>query len=373
MPNCKHLIFTFCFLFSGAAISQQTLTFNTVHEGLDRNYALYVPASYEGLEATPLVFNLHGFGSNAAEEQFYTGMQFVADREGFLLCFPNGLENSWNVGWNFGSSADDVGFIDQILTEISGEYNVNSQKVYSCGMSNGGFMSYTLACELNDKIAAVASVTGAMAESYVPNCVPNRAVPVMQIHGTADNVVFYEGTEDVNIPIEAVVQFWVNNNGCNTRADTIVVDNTDTTDGSTAVRIEYNQCSADESVVFYKIEGGGHTWPGASLTIGVTNRDFNASQEIWNFFDSFENSFLADTEDQQISQSLFISPNPTHDFINIKLDQIEEYKIFNLQGETLLSGKNNSIINVQDLNTGLYFIKASSAKGEHYISKFVKQ
>ena len=149
------LLLTSCLLH---AVAQETIAIDLEFDGEDRDYRLRIPANFDGETALPLVFNLHGFTSNATQQELYSRMNVVADTAGFFICYANGIGAAWNVGWDFGSSADDVGFINFLIDQISAEYPILSDQIYSCGMSNGGFMSYRLACELNQRIAAVASV-----------------------------------------------------------------------------------------------------------------------------------------------------------------------------------------------------------------------
>ena len=154
-----------------AGTSQQTITATITHDALQREYILYVPASYTGSNAVPLVFNFHGYTSNATEQMWYGDFRPIADTANFIIVHPNGMLDAtgtthFNVGWG-GSTIDDVGFTSALLDSISADYNINADRVYSTGMSNGGFMSYQLACQLSDKIAAIASVTGSMSPANI--------------------------------------------------------------------------------------------------------------------------------------------------------------------------------------------------------------
>ncbi|HPI09028.1 MAG TPA: PHB depolymerase family esterase, partial [Saprospiraceae bacterium] len=173
--------------------AQTTLTGTIQSGGLTREYRLYKPAVYNGSTAVPLVINMHGYSSNNLEQEFYGDFRGIADTANFLIVHPNGtLDNQGQRFWNAfgtGSNVDDVGFISDLIDTLSAAYNIDPQRIYATGMSNGGFMSYSLACELNERIAAIASVTGSMAPIKLASCNPQRPVPVMEIHGTADGVV----------------------------------------------------------------------------------------------------------------------------------------------------------------------------------------
>lgn len=356
-------------LATSALTAQTTLTGTITHNGLQRDYRLYVPAGYNPANAAPLVLNLHGFTSNALEQEFYAGMNAVADTAGFLVCYPNGIDNSWNVGWFFGSTADDVGFLSALIDELSTRYTLDSNRVYACGMSNGGFMSYRLACELNDRIAAVASVTGSMVPAYRPQCNPGRPVAVMEIHGTADPVVPYNGLALISLPIDTVVRFWVGNNSCALFADTTVVPDVAPNDGCTAIRIDYRNCDDNTEVALYRIQDGGHTWPGADTTIGVTNQDFDASVEIWRFFSRFRLNMPVGTEQTPGPTTVQVFPNPVSDRLYVRLPEhtgLARYAVFNSMGALVLEGSwtgDSVTITVGDLTDGLYWMLVDGAHG----------
>ena len=189
------------------AFSQQTITASITHGGLQRDYILYVPANYTGTTAVPLLFNFHGYTSNATEQMWYGDFRAIADTAGFLIVHPEGkLDGSgnthFNVGWG-GSSINDVGFTSALIDSLLLDYSIDEDRVYSTGMSNGGFMSYQLACELSDRIAAIASVTGSMNMGWFNSCNPNHPMPIMEIHGTADGNVPYA-------TIPSIMDFWAN-------------------------------------------------------------------------------------------------------------------------------------------------------------------
>lgn len=269
-----------------------TFTSNISVDGLDREYILYVPASYDHETATPLVFNFHGYTSNATEQMFYGDFRTLADAEGFIIVHPQGTIDSqgnphFNVGWG-SSTVNDVNFAEALIDEIAAEYNINAERIYSTGMSNGGFMSYELACQLSGRIAAIASVTGSMSPNQFSTCAPSRAVPVLQIHGTEDGTVGYDGTTFISESIPNVVNYWVTHNSCDTDADLMVITDIDTNDGSTVEHFVYDNGTNEVNVELFKVTGGGHTWPGAAINVGVTNKDINATQEIWDFFSRYD-------------------------------------------------------------------------------------
>jgi polyhydroxybutyrate depolymerase len=274
-------------------ISFAQVTGSFVFEGITRYYIVYVPQNYNGSTEIPLVFNLHGLTENMTQQMNYSGMNTVADSEGFIVVYPNGAGpyNSWNIGVSGSPNINDVGFINALIDTLCSHYNIDTSRIYSCGFSMGGFMSNRLACELSNRIAAIASVSGTMAQSIANSCIPNHHMPVLLIHGTADLIVPYIGFLD-RLGVDTLIEHWTNLNNC-TESDTILLPDLDTLDGCTVQKIIYTHCSDSVSVILFKVINGGHSWPGGDTSnfhlppgyeIGNTNFDINASQEIWNFF-----------------------------------------------------------------------------------------
>lgn len=313
--------------FVPSAHAQQTVTGSIRFDGVVRDYRLYVPKTYDGTKAVPLLLNLHGFGSNASEQEQYGDFRAIADTANFLIVHPNGTvgptgQRFWNTFLPYAAGGpDDVGFLSALIDSISAKYRVNQQRLYSTGMSNGGFMSYELACRLNSRIAAIASVTGSMAASHLAECAPVRAVPVLEIHGTADGTVPYEGNA-VFVPIPELVAAWARRNGCNPTPVITQVPNTNTTDGSTAERQVFGGGRNGSVVEHYRIIGGGHTWPGAPVNIGVTNRDINASQVVWRFLRRYQLSGLVTSTAAAAARSnsaeLLLAPNPARNQVSVR-------------------------------------------------------
>lgn len=310
----------FLLFFVNVLSAQITVLGSIQSGGLTRDYRLYRPAAYTGNTPVPLIINMHGYTSNSLEQEFYGDFRTIADTANFLVVHPNGtLDNQGNRFWNTfgtGSTVDDVAFISDLIDALQATYNIDPQRIYSTGMSNGGFMSYTLACELNDRIAAIASVTGSMIASNLAACNPQRPVPVMEIHGTADNTVPYNGSILSGfVAIPTLVDAWVGFNNCDPTPVLTNVPNTNTGDGCTAERYVYNDGDAGSTVEHYKIIGGGHTWPGTAFVIGVTNQDFRASQEIWRFFSQYRLDELTDVDAPAAVADWTAYPNPTGDYL----------------------------------------------------------
>ncbi len=310
--------FTTLFLLFISFTYSQAQTFvvdSFVAGGIMRTFRVYVPTIYSNTNAVPLILNLHGYTSNAFEQEFYGNFKPIADTANIILVHPNGtLDPNNDQYWNNfdGSTVDDVGFLSALIDTISNRYNIDQNRIYSTGMSNGGFMSYDLACFLSHRIAAIASVTGSMIFTHMASCNPSHPMPVMQVHGTADPTVPYAGNVAMS-PIENLVDFWVDFNNCDTNPSFTALPDISTTDGCTAEHYVYSGGTYGSTVEFYKVIGGAHTWPGAIFNIGVTNQDFDASKEIWRFFSQYRLDDLVSIEPSQTIRQSLIYPNPASD------------------------------------------------------------
>lgn len=362
-----------CFVFSQLEALQD---FSFEFDGETRNYSVYIPPSYNGNEPVPLVFNLHGLGSNSGQQYFYGNFKPQADADNFIICLPNALENNFNQQqWNsgFGLGINDVSFFDELIDTLIKNFNIDTTKIFSAGMSNGGFMSLTLACELGHRIAKVASVTGTMTQFQMNNCTPPKGISSMFIHGTADPTVPYNGNTTLK-GVEETVEFWVNLNDCDETPIFFEIPDIDPNDFSTAERYDYRNGLDGSIVAFYKINNGGHTWPGSALNIGVTNQDFNASEEIWNFFKGEEFTSIKNIE-KNIGLKVF--PNPTTDFVTIEINttKISDMKVFTVTGKTIYQEKVGSSrieINLKDYPSGIYFIEVKN-ETFHLVEKIIKK
>ncbi|RSK40148.1 extracellular catalytic domain type 1 short-chain-length polyhydroxyalkanoate depolymerase [Hymenobacter perfusus] len=320
----NRLLFLLTVALTPVLVSAQTTVTGTIRFGSTvRDYRLYVPRAYTGAQPVPLLLNLHGYGSNNVEQEQYGDFRAIADTANFLVLHPNGtVDAAGNRFWNNfvppGSGGpDDVAFLAALIDSVSARYRVEPSRVYSTGMSNGGFMSYDLACQLSPRIAAIASVTGTMVASRLDACAPVRPVPVLQIHGTEDGLVPYLGN-GVFLPIPTVINSWVQRNGCNPTPIITLVPDINTTDGSTAERQLYTGGRNGSVVELYRIIGGGHTWPDAPINTGVTNRDINASREIWRFLRPYRLSGLVTTAREALEQQFSVAPNPARDQVTLR-------------------------------------------------------
>ena len=338
--------------------------FTLTHDGLTRTYRLHLPDDYHPDSLYALVINMHGLGSNAFEQEFYSEFNAVADSFGFIVTYPNGVNETWNI--SSPSGTDDVGFISALIDTINLAYPLDLNRVFATGMSMGGFMSYRLACELSDRIAAIASVTGLQA--FYP-CSPSRPVPVMQFHGTADPVVPYAG-------VPTTIANWVNYNGCPSSPEVTELPDIDTTDNSTVTKSYYGPCDELSEVILYTINGGEHTWPGASFIIGITNQDIEASFEIWNFFNQYTLAGPTSTEEIQFTPGEHVRfyPNPVRGMATVELSfflhENLEFRMYNLAGETVRRIDQihdaRFVVDCSALSPGLYFAEILTSDRKFY-------
>jgi polyhydroxybutyrate depolymerase len=352
-----------CFVCENYAQSNFTKSF--VHGGITREYKIYVPASYSG-QAVPFILNLHGYGSDMTQQEAYGNFRPIADTANFIVVHPNGtFDGSFKRYWNFlgMSTIDDVGFLSALIDTVKASYNIDLNRVYSTGMSNGGIMSYYLACNLSGRIAAIASVTGTMTPAMKDNCNASHPTPAMEVHGTADPVVPYNGNSTF-IPIDSVVDFWRSFNNCNTNPVVTSIANTNTSDGCTATRYDYLNGTSGSKVVFYKITDGGHTWPGAPIDVGVTNHDYDASSEIWRFFRPYQKNMLTSVTEKKSAERLIVYPNPACDKITLNIEDEVDLKVMDINSKLIFTKHvaPSESVDVSELNKGVYFLTVNTSK-----------
>lgn len=365
----KISILALCSLFLvSVGFAQTTLSGIIKHNGIVRTYRIYIPAVYNPATQVPLLFNLHGYGSNNVEQEFYADFRPIADTAGFIIVHPNGtLDGQNNRFWNaFGASTvDDIGFLSALIDSVSEGYSIDPNRIYSTGMSNGGFMSYELACALSNRIAAIASVTGSMTYVQLNLCNAMHPIPVMEVHGTADGTVPYTGSL-LFIPIDTLVDYWARFNNCTLIPTITRIPDIKSTDGCTAEHYVYDNGDLDSKVELYKIIGGGHTWPGAPVTIGVTNMDFSASTEIWRFLSRYDLIGLTTTRAGigiAHVPAFNVYPNPSNDKFIISFADFSErtISIANYSGRVIqryTSYTDNEVLNIDA--KGIYFITVTS-------------
>jgi polyhydroxybutyrate depolymerase len=293
------------------------------HDGRTRTALVYVPTLPADGRPVPVVLNFHGGGGNAAAHRDYVRMDPLADREGFIVVYPNGtgrLEEkllTWNAGLCCGYAAnekvDDVGFVRALIGALAARAPIDSARVYATGFSNGAMMTYRLAAQASDRIAAIAPVAGSMvlperrADDATPAlAVPGkRAVPILHIHSVDDKRALYHGGLGEPFPLtdirtrhphaEEVLYRWVSFEDCGAKpalAEERRGAPGTPTAGHTAVRYVFSGCRDGAEIALWKLTGAGHVWPGARRDylpriIGLGTDVIDANEEIWKFFKRF--------------------------------------------------------------------------------------
>ncbi len=260
--------------------------------GETREYLVHIPQSYDGSKAVPLVLVFHGYLGNPESIAGTTGFNAVSDSNGFIVVYPAGIQSTWHFLLStYDRQMGDTVFTSTLIDKLAKELNIDTKMVYSAGFSDGAGFTHSLACRLSDKIAAGAMVAAPFSQAMEDGYQPPRPVPVMIIHGTKDPVIKFEGgtiglpyVTIVTLPVRDLVNYWVGYDGCSATPATSELP--DAHDG-TKVDIEQYSNSEGAQVIFYIVEGGGHTWPGGNPTLGgmgTVSKTFNASQVIWQFF-----------------------------------------------------------------------------------------
>jgi len=290
--------FLFLSLCLGAAVSAAARTRERLQnasmniDGVRRTYVYSVPEPVQGRDNVPLVLVFHGhFGTGPSMERM-SRFSDTAAKQGFIAIFPNGIQRGWNDGRGL-SSTDDVAFTKARIAEFERRFHVDPKRIYAAGLSNGGFFSERLACELSDQIAAVAAVAALMSDALEPVCKPSRPVSILYIQGTKDPIVPIGGgaigaQRGTAISLEDSVRFWRSRN--HTQGEEAITDLPQgTPDGTSVQRTVYGGGEQGSEVIEYVIEGGGHSWPNGpqylpAALVGKVTHQIDGCEVILEFF-----------------------------------------------------------------------------------------
>ena len=294
-----------CFLFHASTLfSDQRMI---IHEGMEREYIIHIPKNLT--EDSPLVFIIHGFTGSAEGISAYSDMNSIAERESFIAVYPQGTKDIkgntfFNVGYEFhdDSTINDVSFIRELVRSLSQEFNLSRKKAFATGMSNGGDMSYLLACTSSDLFKAVAPVAGVLMKGLKDSCELNSPVPVFEIHGTADKISLFEG--DLNneegwgayYDLPSTIDFFAKRYQLTNKSVNQIISKKSGADYDIFFERHWSD-DLEEEVWMYRIEDGRHVWPGIKFNwwdnplawyyFGSGNDDINASEEVWAFFKKY--------------------------------------------------------------------------------------
>ncbi|MEC8603536.1 MAG: T9SS type A sorting domain-containing protein [Bacteroidota bacterium] len=339
------------------SVQSQTFISQTIqHDGLTREYSLYVPPSYDGTTNFPLLFNLHGGGGTNTAWQAASDMRPIADTADFILVYPQARPdpsdgNSFNWISKTPGTFDDVPFFSSMIDAIASNYQIDQNRIYACGYSLGGDMTFELGCKLNNRIAAIAPVARTMQANPSSFCSPVHPTGVLTILGTDDLVSPYNGIVfagiEYYISAAATHSYWATQNNCNPTA-------TMTTVSPSVERYTWSTPSGCAYVEELKVLGGGHDWPGS-----FGNMTIDSDSEIWRFVSRYDINGLIGCSTTSINENngqtnnFKVFPNPFKQELTIEVKSIQSkaFSIYNVIGELVISGKLNSQVNTIDLSS----------------------
>jgi len=353
----KRLLSLIVFIaFLNVSYAQGYISQTIDHDGLTREYDIYVPASYDGTTNFPLLFNLHGGGGTNSVWQASSDMRPIADTADFILIYPQARPdpsdgNSFNWIPKVQGTFDDVPFFSSLIDTIASNYQIDQNKIYACGYSLGGDMTFELGCKLNNRIAAIAPVARTMQANPNSFCSPVHPTGVLTILGTDDLVSPYNGIVfggiEYYISAAATHSYWATHNNCDTTA-------TMSTVSPSVERYTWSTASGCAYVEELKVIGGGHDWPGS-----FGNMTIDANEEIWQFVSRYDINGLIGcattslNEYSSTQENYRVYPNPVNSQLTLEMEIAEEkeFRIYSTIGELMLSGRLNSNINTIDLSS----------------------
>jgi polyhydroxybutyrate depolymerase len=275
------------------------------HQGVQRTAVLHQPAPTVGHPA-PVMIALHGLGGTGLDFEQWAGFDAVADREGFVAVYPDAIDGKWSYGRPIIAAmpmmgdepVDDLGFLHLVIDELIDKKIAHPSRIYVSGASRGGLMTYTLACALSDRIAAIAPVITGMTDHQIADCHPSRPMPIILIAGTNDNVQKYDGwiyPAGRQMSVPETLEYWRVLDGCTGQEGGALLPHLNPTDQTRVAIIKWTNCRKDTEVLFYKIVGGGHQIPSlvgvknpmSEQKFGLRNHDIESAEQIWSFVQRF--------------------------------------------------------------------------------------
>ncbi len=368
MKTNSILILSVIILSANLIIAQQTLEKTLVHDSNTREYTVYIPAGYDGTVKMPLIFSFHGGSGVIADQIDIADMRPIADTAGFILVYPQAWpdpNDGGSTNWNHKTPTDhdDIYFVEAMIESLAVEFEVDEDRVYGCGYSNGGEFSFELACRLNDRIAAVASVARSMYIDTYNNCVPEHPTAILTIHGTEDDYdgIIYAGVT-YYLSLDTINSYWADYNNTDATPTVVQMPDINSGDGSTVEHHSYDNGDGDVSVWHYKVISGGHDWPGS-----FGNMDIDATLEIWNFVSKYDvNGLIGSTAlndgKPDATNKIAVSLKLKTGSITVKTDLSgnHNYEIFSLIGKKVSAGvvsSNKKHIDISGLSPNIYFLR----------------
>lgn len=349
-----------CFLTLFGQLTMAQLTSETIQVGaVNRSYRQFLPAGLDPSSESPaLVLVLHGLGGTSSQ-MVGAGFNLIADTARVVVYYPQGLpngfgQNSWNNGIFGASTADDIAFFNLIIDQAIINFNVDPSRVYITGFSMGSIMSHHMACEMNDRFAAIGCMAGTMPTVDIQNCVPTYATPVIHLHGTADGTVPFDGSPIPTLSlVPETIDFWTNVHGCASTYDSIRMPDL-ANDNITVDRFVYDDCNPDGSVELWKLNNADHIY------LYQPVNDITEMQEIWWFFARWTHSDPAPLGVNDLSkESVRIFPNPADHTLTLDVSAASDYSICQLNGTIVQNGavqKGSTAIDISRLQGGVYLV-----------------
>lgn len=331
---------------------------SVIINGVTREYIQYLPVNFDSAtESIPTVIILHGLGGTSSQ-MATSGFNLIADTARCIVFYPQGIpnflgQNAWNNGTAASSTADDISLINYLMDESISNFNADITRQYVTGFSMGSIMSYHLACNLNDRIAAIGAMAGPMSTTDLNTCNPSYSTPIIHFHGTNDAVVPYNSNPLPSLSlVTETIEFWKNEKNCATTQDsTRITDSAN--DGLTTDRFVYNGCNADGSLEHWRINGGGHDYYSEPFN------DFTHSVEVWLFLRkwSHPNPLVQTAFLNEDDLNIHIFPNPTSEILNIELENqnLISSQLVSQDGKIVIT-ENKNTISVNEVKSGIYYL-----------------
>jgi poly(3-hydroxybutyrate) depolymerase len=317
--------------------------------GETRTFIVHAPT---GLSNPSLVISMHGASGTGSQQQSMSGFDKIADREKFVVVYPDGISNRWDI-----TGTKDVNFILAIIDTMAARYQIDRNRVYATGFSMGGMLSYKLACTVADKIAAIGPASGYMMGGG-GGCSPSRPMPIMHIHGSADDVVDFSG-------LASYITGWVGKNGCPTAAQ-ITKPYPESKSNSKVTKEYYGPCKEGSEIVVLTVEGMGHAYPGS-----FGSQDINASEEFWAFFKTHPGTAGVSNRVFNALMKRPVSAGYSAGRIHIRnLREIRTVQVFGIQGKAIFSWKADAgaapsvTVPINRSAGGIYLLRVSGAEDE---------
>ena len=341
------------------------------YDGMNRTFLVHKPTGYTGSEDLPLVVAMHGGFGSATNLQNQSQLSVKADASNFIVVYPEGVKSPANItSWNAGSccgyaeanNIDDVGFIDSLLDHMVANFAIDTDRIYATGMSNGGMLAYRLACEIPERIAAIAPVATTMVAEM---CTPSKAVPIIHFHSYEDGSVPYNGgvgdgvSKHYNPPHDSVFNAWSGHNSCQSNNYTII-HNDDYT------LVTWTDCECLYEIQYYITTDGGHSWHGGKKTlIGDTvSVHVNASDKMWEFFQIHSLECRTIGVNEVASVNISVYPNPNNGRFTMDVSDgihIEQVELYNTYGQQVFLG-NSKYIDAS-IGAGVYILYLTTNHG----------